>query len=225
MKTDLTEIIFILDRSGSMSDLESDTIGGYNSFLETQRSVDGEAQVTTVLFDDQYEVLHECVNIKDIQSITKKEYFARGMTALLDAIGKTIVDVGLRLSNISESMRPSKVILVIITDGEENASREFSYKEINKMISHQQERYSWEFIFLGANIDVEKEAKNLGIKNSYVANYVADSDGTGIMYQTLAENVASFRNRGEIEGNWNEAINNDTGKRKRGSSAKNKVVL
>lgn len=215
MKTNLTEIIFILDRSGSMGGLEKDTIGGYNSFLEAQRDVEGEAQVTTVLFDDQYEILHQGINIKDSKPITKKEYFARGSTALLDAIGKTIIDVGLRLSNTSESERPSKVIMVITTDGEENASSEFSYPKIHEMISHQQDKYNWEFMFLGANIDAAKEAESLGIKASRTANYVADSAGTDVMYCALASSVASFRNTGEVEKNWNETINKNTSKRKR----------
>ncbi len=215
MKIDLTEIIFILDRSGSMSGLESDTIGGYNSFLETQRKVDGQAQITTILFDENYEVLHDGVDLKKVKPITGREYFARGSTALLDAIGKTIIDVGLRLSNTSESERPSKVIFVITTDGQENASHEFSYKKINEMISLQQDKYSWEFIFLGANIDAAKEAERLGIRADRAANYVSDSDGTDVMYSSLARNVTSFRNTGELGENWNEDINKDTNRKKR----------
>ena len=193
MKIDLAEIIFILDRSGSMVGLESDTIDGYNSFLQTQRKVEGEAQITTVLFDDKYELLNDGVNIKNVKPITDKEYFARGSTALLDAIGKTIMNVGLRLSNTPESERPSKVIFVITTDGQENTSREFSYKKVNEMISEQQDKYSWEFMFVGANIDAEKEAKSLGIKASRANNYISDSEGTNVMYFTLAEKVAAFR--------------------------------
>ena len=214
MKTNLIEIIFILDRSGSMSGLESDTIGGYNSFLETQRKVDGEAHVTTVLFDNKYEILHNGVDIRDVKPITQKEYYARGSTALLDAIGKTIMDVGQRFSNTDESERPAKVIFVITTDGQENSSIEFSYKKINEMITEQQERYSWEFIFLGANIDATQEAKNLGIKPSRASNYVADSHGTGVMYNTVANNVALFRNTGEIKENWSEDINKSNSKKK-----------
>lgn len=213
MKADLVEIIFIMDRSRSMSGLESDTIGGYNSFLETQRKVEGEAQVTTVLFDDKYELLHDAVDIKNVNHITAKEYFARGKTALLDAIGKTIFDVGLRLSNTSESERPSKVIFVITTDGQENASREFSYNKINAMISEQHNKYSWEFIFLAANINAAKEAKSLGIKSSRAANYVADSNGTNGMYFTIAQNVASFRQTGELGENLGEDINKNANRK------------
>jgi|GEM_PF-23342 len=216
MKTDLAEIIFLLDRSGSMSGLESDAIGGYNSFLATQKIVEGKAQVTTVLFDDKYDLLHDGVDIENVKAITEKEYFARGSTALLDAIGKTIINVGIRLSNTVESERPSKVIFVITTDGQENASREFSYKKIHEMISEQQDKYSWEFIFLGANIDAAKEAESLGIKASRASNYVADSLGTDIMYCTVAANVASFRQTGNLGGNLSEAINKNTNKKNKG---------
>lgn len=215
MRIDLAEIIFILDRSGSMSGLETDTIGGYNSFLETQRKVEGEAQITTVLFDDKYELLHDGIDIRNVKPMTEKEYFARGMTALLDAIGKTIINVGIRLSNTPETERPSKVVFVITTDGQENASREFSYKKIHEMISEQQDKYSWEFIFLGANIDAAKEAESLGIKASRASNYVADLHGTDIMYCTLAANVASFRQTGELGEDLSKDINKNTNKRKR----------
>lgn len=215
MKSDLTEIVFILDRSGSMNGLESDTIGGYNSFLKTQKEVEGEAKVTTVLFDDEYMKLHDRIDIDNVSSITKKEYFARGTTALLDAMGKTIVDIGEKLRDTPEEERPSKVIFITITDGHENASKEFTYKKIKEMISNQQSKYSWEFIFLGANIDAVKEAENLGIKASRAANYIADEKGTGIVYSSLAENVVSFRSKGKIKENWSENISEDINKRKK----------
>jgi len=215
MKANLTEIIFILDRSGSMSGLESDTIGGYNSFLEAQKKVSGEAHVTTVLFDNLYELLHNGVDIKAVKAITQREYYARGSTALLDAIGKTIMAVGQRLNNTVESEKPSKVIFIITTDGEENSSTEFSHKKINEMISLQQEKYSWEFIFLGANIDAAKEAENLGIKASRSANYMANPKGTSDMYTVMSENIESFRNTGEIKENWSEDINKNNKKNKR----------
>jgi len=210
MKKDLSEIVFILDRSGSMAGLESDTIGGYNSFITAQRKVKGEAQVTTILFDDKYDVLHDGVDLKNVNPITEKEYFARGTTALLDAIGKTMIDVGRRLNNTAENERPSKVIVVITTDGHENSSREFSYKKINEFITNQQFKYSWEFIFLGANIDAAKEAKNLGIKPSRAANYVADTKGTNVMYSTLAQNIASYRETGNLGDNLSNDINRNT---------------
>lgn len=215
MKSDLTEIVFIMDRSGSMSGLEDDTIGGYNSFLKTQRGVEGEAKVTTVLFDDEYIKIHDRVDINNVNPITEKEYFARGTTALLDAIGKTIIDIGENLKDTSEEERPSKVIFVAITDGHENASREFTYEKIKEMISHQQSKYNWEFIFLGANIDAVKEAENLGIKASRATNYIADEQGTGIVYSSLAENVVSFRSKGKIKESWSENINKDINKRKK----------
>ena len=214
MKSNLTEIVFILDRSGSMSGIESDTIGGYNSFLETQRKVEGEAHVMTVLFDNRYEILHNGLDIKNVKPITNKEYYARSSTALLDAIGKTIMDVGQRLSDTVESERPSKVVFVITTDGYENSSIEFSYEKIKGMIVEQQEKYSWEFIFLGANIDAAKEAKNLGIRASRAANYAANAHGTGDMYNVMASSVASYRKTGEIKENWSDRINKDNSKKK-----------
>lgn len=211
---DLTEMIFILDRSGSMSGLESDTIGGYNSILKAQKEVKGEAHVTTILFDEKYEVLHNGEDIGNVQPITGKEYFVRGSTALLDAIGKTIIDIGLRFSNTIRSERPSRVLVVITTDGYENASREFSYQKIKEMISYHEVKYSWEFMFIGANMDAVKEAGNLGIKLSRATNYVADSDGTKVMYETLNQSVTSFRNTGALDDNWNENINKNNQKKR-----------
>lgn len=189
--------------------------GGYNSFLKTQSEAPGEAKVTTVLFDDEYMKLHDRADINNVKPITEKEYFARGTTALLDAVGKTVVDIGVKLRDTPEEERPSKIIFVIITDGYENASREFTYKRVNEMISHQQEKYNWEFIFLGANIDAAAEAENLGIKSSRAASYIADGQGTGVVYSALAENVASFRTKGKIKESWKENINEDMNKRKK----------
>ena len=202
MKKNLTEIIFILDRSGSMNGLEKDTIGGYNAFLDTQRQTSGEAQVTTVLFDDKYEILHNGIDIKHVKPIGKKEYFARGSTALLDAVGKTINDVGARLNETAESERPEKIIFVITTDGMENCSREFTYKQINKMITHQQEKYSWEFLFLGANINATKEAANLGIPINRSANYIASAVGTQALFGAVAQSVMCYRESGKIDDDW-----------------------
>ena len=214
MKSDLTEIVFILDRSGSMSGLESDTIGGYKSFLKKQKDVKGQAKVTTILFDDKYVKLHDRIDINKVTPITEDDYFARGTTALLDAIGKTIVDLGIKLRDTVEEERPSKVIFVIITDGQENASIEFTYEKVNEMISYQQNKYSWEFIFLGANINAVREAESLGIKSSRASNYVADEQGTEVVYSSLAENVASFRAEGQIEEDWSVNVNNDLNGRK-----------
>ena len=201
MDTNLTEIIFILDRSGSMARLESDTIGGYNFFLEKQRKVEGEATITTILFDDKYEILHNGININNVEPITLKEYFVRGSTALLDAIGKTIVEVGLRLNDTPESKYPSKVGFVITTDGYENASREFTYQNIKEMISHQEKKCGWEFIFVAANIDVTKEAENLGIKASSSVPYVADSAGTREMYVKMSGRITDYRRTRKLDVN------------------------
>ena len=163
MKKNLTELVFILDKSGSMSGLEKDTIGGFNSMLDQQSKVDGECVITTVLFDNRYELLHDRIDIRAVQPITGKEYFVGGSTALLDAIGKTIHKIGTVQKNTTEDYRAEKVMFVIITDGEENASRCYSSMQIRQMIQRQKERYGWEFIFLGANIDAVETAGRFGI--------------------------------------------------------------
>jgi uncharacterized protein YegL len=192
MNKNLTEIIFLLDRSGSMSGLENDTIGGFNAFVERQCQLEGDTLLTTVLFDDQYEVLW---NGKDATKVklTSKEYYVRGTTALLDAVGKTILDVGHRLSKTPEEQRPGSVIFVITTDGMENASREFTYEKIKELIKHQQERYSWEFIFMGANIDVAEEAISLGISKDNAFDFEASEVGVEKMYNVMCEAVTVKR--------------------------------
>ena len=193
MKKNLTEMVFILDRSGSMRNLTSDTIGGFNSMIENQKNEDGEAYVTTVLFDDDYEILHNHVNIQDIKPITSKEYYARGMTALLDAIGKTINAIGNRLSITPEEERPDKVIFVITTDGLENTSREFNKKTIKEMIEHQQDKYSWTFMFLGANMDAVSEAASLGINTDFAKTYTANNIGTQSVYTSMSKAMSCVR--------------------------------
>lgn len=206
MNLNLSEIVFILDRSGSMSGLESDTIGGYNGFLARQKAEPGEARITTILFDDQYEVLHDAIDIKSVQSITEREYFTRGSTALLDAVGKTINSVGRRLRDTPEDQRPGKVIFVITTDGLENASREFNYQKIREMITHQRDKYSWEFIFLGANIDAEGVAGQIGIARDRAANYSASPVGTGAMYASMADNVSQLRRHKAMAPDWKDRL-------------------
>jgi hypothetical protein len=191
MNQNLTEIVFILDRSGSMGGFENDTIGGFNGFVKKQAGI-GQTSLTTVLFDDQYEILHNGIDAKDIM-LTGREYFTRGCTALLDAVGKTINDVGKRLDETPEAIRPGKVIFVITTDGLENASREFSYDEVKKMITHQSEKYGWEFIFMGANIDVAKEGGKLGIKEGRSFSFRASSDGIKTMYGAVASFCGTIR--------------------------------
>ena len=192
MNMDLTEIIFLLDRSGSMGGLETDTIGGFNGFIEKQRQLEGETIVTTVLFDDKYEILWNGVKADQVK-LTNQEYFVRGYTALLDAVGKTILDVGYRLSRIRAEERPGKVIFVITTDGLENASREFSYAKVKELIRHQQLKYGWEFIFLGANIDAGREAHNIGINKKYAVNYEASKNGIQEMYGVVHDSVSELR--------------------------------
>ena len=158
MKQNLTELVFILDRSGSMAGLEKDTIGGYNAMLEQQRKVDGECIITTVLFDNHYSLLHDRIDIRAVKPITGKDYFVGGSTALLDAIGKTIQKIATAQKNTAEDYRAEKVMFVIITDGAENASREYSASQVKEIIQRQKERFHWEFIFLGANIDAVETA-------------------------------------------------------------------
>ncbi|MBU8918063.1 vWA domain-containing protein [Neobacillus sp. 114] len=194
MNTNLTEIIFLLDRSGSMAGLESDTIGGFNGFIEKQRKLKGDTLVTAVLFDDQYEILWNGIEAKKAK-LTDQDYYVRGMTALLDAVGKTILDVGYRLSKKDENKRPGKVIFVITTDGMENASSEFTYEKVKELLRHQQEKYNWEFIFLGANIDAAKEADSLGIDVENAFNFEASEKGVEVMYNMVCEQVMERRLR------------------------------
>lgn len=177
MKPDFTEIIFVLDRSGSMEPLAKDVIGGFNGIIENQRKLEGTAAVTLVLFDDEYEVVYSAKDINDVAPLTNKQYFARGLTALLDAVGKTIDDVGLRLSNTPEEERPSKVLIIINTDGFENASREYTKEKVCEMVTRQREKYSWEFLFLGADIDAFGTARELGISTANTAQYSHSPDG------------------------------------------------
>ena len=194
MTNNLTEIIFLLDRSGSMSGLESDTIGGFNAFIKKQCELEGEVSLTTVLFDDQYELLWNGIDATKVK-LTKKEYYVRGMTALLDAIGKTISEVDHRLSKTLEDRKPDKVIFVITTDGMENASREFTYEKIKERIKQQEEHHNWEFIFIGANIDAAEEAENMGIHVNNSFSFVASEEGVESMYEMVNENVSSRRKK------------------------------
>ena len=209
MKKGLTELVFILDRSGSMSGLESDTIGGYNAMVNKQKKESGEAIVTTVLFDDKYELLHDRINLKGIEPISEREYYVRGCTALLDAIGKTINKIGNVQKHTIESERAEHVLFVITTDGMENASREFSYEKVKRMIEHQKNKYGWEFIFLGANIDAVETAKRFGISEDRASNYNADSEGTSLNYEVISETVSSLRTKGKISEQWKSRIDED----------------
>lgn len=213
MKKDLNELVFILDRSGSMSGLESDTIGGYNAMLEKQKKEPGEAVITTVLFDDKYELLHDRINLRGIAPITDKEYYVRGNTALLDAVGKTINKIGNVQKHTAGDERAEHVVFVITTDGMENASHEFSYDKVRKMIEHQKSKYGWEFIFLGANIDAVSTAERFGISKDRATNYNADSEGTLLNYEVISETVSCLRANRSISENWKERIDEDFNKR------------
>lgn len=179
MKKNLTELVFILDRSGSMAGLEKDTIGGYNAMLEKQRNIPGDCVITTVLFDNCYELLHDRIDIRAVRPITEKEYFVGGCTALLDAIGKTIHKIAAAQKNTAEDYRAEKVMFVIITDGAENSSREYSSDRVKAMIEKEKTRYGWEFVFLGANIDAVETAGRFGIGADRAVDYVPDSEEIG----------------------------------------------
>lgn len=194
MNKKITEIVFLLDRSGSMSGLERDTIGGFNSFIKRQVERKGKTLLTTVLFDDQYEILWNGVAAEQAH-LTSEDYYVRGTTALLDAVGKTILDVGYRLSRTEENDRPGKVIFVITTDGMENASSEFTHEKVKNLIEHQQEKYNWDFIFMGANIDVIAEAKNLGIKEEDAFRFEATDEGVENLYAIMSEEIIQRRNK------------------------------
>lgn len=215
MKNNLTEMVFILDKSGSMSGLEQDTIGGFNSMLERQKKEEGEAFVTTVLFDNNYELLHERMNIRNVDFLSSREYFVGGSTALLDAIGRTINRISKSISESSEQFRPGKVIFVIITDGMENSSREFTFRKIKDMIELKKSKYAWDFIFLGANIDAAETASNLGIDEERAANFCPDSEGTMLNYKVVSEAVSNFRKGIKVEADWKSEIESDYNKRGR----------
>ena len=209
MKKGLTELVFILDKSGSMGGLEADTIGGFNSMLEKQKAIDGGCDITTVLFDNSYELLHDRIDIKAVKAITKKEYYIGGSTALLDAIGRTIHKIDNAQKNTTEEYRAENVMFVIITDGEENSSREYSAERVKRLIEKQKKRYGWEFIFLGANIDAVETAGRFGISADRAQNYHADSAGVRENFIAVCETAACFRNSGVIDDGWNEEIEKD----------------
>ncbi len=219
MKRGLTELVFILDRSGSMGGLESDTIGGFNGMLEKQKKQDGEANVTTVLFDDRLETVHDRFDIRAVKPLTEKDYYVRGCTALLDAVGNTISRVANVQKRLPEEYRAEKVIFVITTDGLENASREYDYAQVRRMIEEEKEKYGWEFMFLGANIDAVEEAQRFGICADRAVTFQNDSQGIALNYETVQEALCCMRSAAPgaapMGSGWKKKIEADYKKRGR----------
>ena len=208
-KNNIVDVVFILDRSGSMGGLESDTIGGFNSMLEKQRKLEGKAYITTVLFDDQYELLHDRIDISKVKNITEKEYYVRGNTALLDAIGKTIAKEKAIQDTLGKNEKADKVLFVIITDGLENSSREYNSTIVKKLIETQKAKDGWEFLFLGANIDAIETASAIGISAERAVNYNSDSVGTQLNYKSLNKAVTEVRSGNELKKEWKADIEAD----------------
>ena len=211
----MTELVFILDRSGSMSGLEADTIGGFNSMIEKQKREEGKATVSTVLFDSECKVIHDRLPLDKVPPMTEKEYYVRGSTALLDAIGGAIHHIG----NVHKYARkedvPEKTMFIITTDGHENASHRYDYNQVRHMIERQKEKYGWEFLFLGANIDAAREAKRFGIGADRAVNYHADSKGTALNYEVIGDAVRNIRKGACLDSSWRERIDRDYEERKK----------
>lgn len=213
-ENNITELVFILDHSGSMSGLESDTIGGFNAMIAKQKKEDGKAYVSTILFDNESSVLHDRMPLSEIPKMTAKDYHVRGCTALVDAIGGAIHHIG----NIHKYARPEDVpahtMFIITTDGQENASYKYSSETVKKMIERQKEQHGWEFLFIGANIDAVETAANFGIARNRAVNYHADSEGTQVLYETISAPISALRNNQQISDNWSTQIEEDFQKRK-----------
>ncbi|MBQ9968560.1 MAG: VWA domain-containing protein [Oscillospiraceae bacterium] len=215
MKKGPTELVFILDRSGSMSGLESDTIGGFNAMIEKQKREAGEALVSTVLFDNRSEVIHDRVPLDKIAPMTDKDYTVGGCTALLDAIGSAIGHIGNVHKYAREEDVPEHTLFVITTDGMENASRTYPAEKVREMIARQKEQYGWEFLFLGANIDAVATARNFGISEDRAVRYQCDSKGTALNYEVLSCAISDVRSRGKVSSGWKKRIDEDYQKRGR----------
>ncbi|MBB5181202.1 uncharacterized protein YegL [Planomicrobium koreense] len=215
MNNEMTELVFILDKSGSMAGLESDTVGGFNALIAKQKKESGDARVTTVLFNHGYELLHDRIPLNGVRPITEKEYEVSGTTALLDAVGATIQKIRNVQKSTTEQERAAKVIFVITTDGMENASCEYTHEKIKALIARQKEEFMWEFIFLGANIDAAAAAEKFGIGKEFAADYHADAEGTELNFNVLSEAVTSFRHNEKLDGQWKKDIEADFIKRKR----------
>ena len=213
MNKELTEIVFILDRSGSMCGLEADTIGGFNSMLEKQKQAEGKAILSAVLFSDQSQVLYDRVDIDRIEPMTDRQYQVGGCTALLDAIGGAVHHIGNVHKYAREEDRPGKTVFVITTDGMENSSRHYSYEKVQKMVKRQQERYGWEFLFLGANMDTISAARSFGIREDRAVRYKCDSVGTSKNFSAVSDALCSFRVKACIAPDWSKEIEEDVRER------------
>ena len=213
MKKNLTELVFILDRSGSMQGLEKDTIGGFNSLIEKQKKVEGDALISTVLFANESKVIHDRVDVKDVKPMTEDNYITGGCTALLDAIGNAIHHI----SNIHKYARkedvPEHTLFVITTDGMENASRTYTYPKVKKLIENQKEKHGWEFMFLGANIDAVNVASCMGIDESRAVKFNCDSEGTELNYEVLNDAIGVLRECSYVSADWKKRIDKDFKKR------------
>lgn len=209
MRNDLTELVFILDRSGSMANLEKDTIGGFNSMIEKQKRENGECLVSLVLFDDVSEVLYNRVPIHRVHSLTNKDYYARGCTALIDALGDAINHIGNVHKHSKEEDVPERTMFIITTDGLENASRKYCASKVKAMITRQREKYGWEFLFLGANIDAVETAKKYGILEDRAVQFNNDHEGVVLNYNTISQTVSVYRNCNRIDEMWSAEIEED----------------
>ena len=215
MKNNITELVFILDRSGSMNGLVSDTIGGFNAMIEKQRREEGEAYVTTVLFDTRFERIHDRLKLRDVPPLTEREYMPGGCTALLDAVGQTIRHIAQIHRYARPEDVPAKTVFVITTDGLENASRFYRREEVKKMIEHEQEKYGWEFLFLGANIDAAETAGDLGIREDRAANFNADKRGVELSFNSIAHAVSAMRCSMPLTRAWKDEVENDCRSRRK----------
>ena len=211
----MTELVFILDRSGSMAGLEGDTIGGFNAMLARQRAEEGEALVSTVLFDNERQVIHDRLPLDKVPPLTGKEYFVRGSTALLDAVGCAIHHIGMVHKYARPEDRPERTLFVITTDGMENSSRRYTYDRVKEMIGRQRERYGWEFLFLGANMDAGAEAGRFGIRPDRAVTYNCDREGVALNYRAVGEAVSAVRSGRDIGDSWKASIEED--RRRRGT--------
>ena len=209
MKNNTTELVFILDRSGSMTGLEKDTIGGFNSMLKKQKKQDGKCYVSTVLFDHETEVLHDRQPLEKVGEMTEEEYYTRGSTALLDALGGAIHHIGKIHKYARKEDVPEHTLFIITTDGMENASHRYTAETVRAMIEKQKAKYGWEFLFIGANIDAVSTAARYGISGDRAVNYNADSEGTGIVYEALEATVSAVRSGKKLSSRWSKSINED----------------